>query len=326
MNRARFYAKLWRDCRGILPAASKVAIAGGGISGLHLAWALSEYDVEVTIFEPAAVGGVRIPMMHACQTPKARTGLWQTAADFSRVWYDRLLKEGFPLCAGESSLGRFYTFQSRAYLRALISHLKERGVKFIRREFAHDLAADYDLHFRATGAAFQAMGFRFFSGATQQISGGESYAARSAVSGDLPPEKLMQLGKRLALVHDREATLPLQKTEALTVFSGGRVACFRDHRLVTRDRLPAIGFVPEPIFADYNEFRWHMISRNYAAESARAESAFAFLGMGYHAMTYAPYLAHRVATWLTAAPATHNADAADQNLVCALTPARFLPR
>ena len=320
MNRRQFYHKIWRDCFGMLRDKSRVAIAGGGISGTHLALALSRHGCAVTLFEPAALGGVRIPVMQACQTPKARPGFWQAATEYSRAWYAQLIKRGFPVVESESPYGNFFTMAARRHLRGLYAILSKQQVERRRQMFTPADAAEFDLHFIASGAATILSGFRHLAPATQLIRGYETYASRISAHQPAAAEALLQLPRRLALVHRREATAQEAYAEARNVITAGRYALFGDHRIVTRDRLPVVGFAPAPVYADYNEFRWHIKGHNLFEDAMVHRSPFLFQGMGYHAMTYAPYLAEQVARWLTGKAET------DENMICALTPARFLPR
>lgn len=321
MNRRQFYHKIWRDCLGMLREGKpRVAIAGGGIAGTHLALALSRHGSAVTLFEPAAVGGVRIPVMHACQTPKTRVGLWQAATEYSRSWYAGLIARGFPVVMTDSPQGKFFTMAARRHLRGLYAMLAAQQVEKRRRMFTPSDAAEFDFHFIATGAATGLSGFRHLAPATQLIRGYETYAARISAHEPAAAEALLQLPRRLALVHRREATVESAYAEARSAISAGRYALFGDHRIVTRDRLPVVGFAPAPVYADYNEFRWHIKDHNLVDDAKTHSSPFLFQGMGYHAMTYAPYLAEQVALWLTGTAGV------DENMICALTPARFLPR
>jgi glycine/D-amino acid oxidase-like deaminating enzyme len=320
LNRRQFYHKIWRDCIGILRDKRRVAIAGGGIAGTHLALALSRHGCAVTLFEPAAVGGVRIPVMHACQTPKERSGLWRAASEYSRGWYDALIERGFPIVKSESSFGRFFTMASRTHLRGLYALLSEQKIELRRQSFQPENTDKFDFYFVATGAATALSGFRHLMPATQLIRGYETYASHIHSHEPAAAEALLELPRRLALLHRREATAQTAYAEAREVIAAGRYALFGDHRIVTRDRLPVVGFAPAPIYGDYNEFRWHLKDHNLVEESVAYASPFLFQGMGYHAMTYAPYLAEQVALWLT------GESGADENMICALTPARFLPR
>lgn len=321
MNRRQFYHKIWRDCLGMLRHdKARVAVVGGGIAGTHLALALSRHGCAVTLFEPATVGGVRIPVMHACQTPKTRVGLWQAATEYSRTWYAALIARGFPVVESDSPQGKFFTMAARRHLRGLYAILAEQRVERRRQMFTPADAAEFDFHFIASGAATTLSGFRHLAPATQLIRGYETYASRISAHEPAAAEALLQLPQRLALVHRREATAESARAEVKSFFTAGRYALFGDHRLVTRDRLPVVGFVPAPVYADYNEFRWHIKDHNLVEDARTHLSPFLFQGMGYHAMTYAPYLAEQVALWLMGSAGV------DKNLICALTPARFLPR
>lgn len=298
----------------------RVAIAGGGISGTHLALALSREGCGVTLFEPAATGGVRIPVMHACQTPKIRVGLWQAATEYSRGWYAELIARGFSVVENDSPQGKYFTMAARRHLRGLYTMLAEQKVELRRQMFDRTAAADFDFHFMASGAATALSGFRHLAPATQLIRGYETYASRTSAHEPAAAEALLLLPRRLAFVHRREATAQIAYAEARIAITAGRYALFGDYRIVTRDRLPVVGFAPAPVYADYNEFRWHIKDHNLVADARTHLSPFLFQGMGYHAMTYAPYLAEQVARWLTGRAE------ADENMICALTPARFLPR
>lgn len=298
----------------------RVAIAGGGIAGTHLALALSRHGCAVTLFEPAAVGGVRIPVMHACQTPKTRLGLWQAATEYSRAWYAELIQRGFPIVECDSPQGKYFTMAARRHLRGLYALLSEQRVVHRRQMFTVRNAAEFDFHFVATGAATALSNFRHLAPATQLIRGYETYAARIRAHEPAAAEALLQLPPRLALVHRREASAESAYAEARSFITAGRYALFGDHRIVTRDRQPVVGFAPALVYADYNEFRWHIKDHNLVEDAETHLSPFLFQGMGYHAMTYSPYLAEQVALWLKGGAG------ADENMICALTPARFLPR
>lgn len=304
----------------MLKPGARVAVAGAGVAGTHLAYALARHQCQVTVFEPASVGGVRIPLVHACQTPKTRLEFWQTATDFSRNWYRHLIQEGFPIAESESPFGSFFTFNARRMLRGMYAMLKAAHVERRLIAFTEQDADDFDFHFVATGTTSGPGEFRHLASATQKLGGYESYASRVRACSEVPEETLLLLPPRAAVVHRRTATAASARVDAAQLIQAGRYALFHDERLVTRDRLPVVGFAPAPIYADYNEFRWQLKDVHLVAESAQHKSPFLFRGMGYHGMTYAPFLAERVAGWLTGAPE------ADENLICALTPARFLPR
>lgn len=320
MNRRRFAEKLWSDTYGYLPAGARVAIAGGGISGIHLAHALACRNITVTLFEAANSGGVRIPLMKACHTTRPRVLLWQDAVTFSRSWYHERLQEGFPVAVRASENGDYFIIRMRAYLRAMLKQLRAGGVSFERRMLQRGEAEKFDGWFIASGAALWPAEFRHLERATQKLRGFETYMAGFLPAVAPLPEEFLQSGTRGALVHRRETTAEQARAEAKDLFSARRYALFGDHRLVTRDRLPVVGFAPAPVYADYSEFRHFTKDLNFAAECREKKAPFLFQGMGYHALTYAPFLAELVARWLT------GASKSGQNVLCALTPARFLPR
>ena len=84
---------------------------------------------------------------------------------------------------------------------------------------------------------------------------------------------------------------------AAQMYPNKRSYLFKGTRLTSRDRLPVVGRLP-----------------------GNAYSPVYFTAMGYHAMTYAPFLAAKTAAWLSG----HEDE--DRNLICGLTPARLLPK
>lgn len=314
MKRREFLQKIWNDSFGVLPPGKHVAVAGGGLAGLHLAEALLQRGLRVTLYEPRCIGGVRIPLMHACQTPKLRGAFWENAAAFSRQRYEQLIASGYLVRATDSAFGRYYAVNARSLARRLTERLCRAGLVIRRQPFFESEAQNYDGHFLATGASFLPGEKSPLLRTTQIVPGHASYATGVNVKEGivLPP--------RAEFVHLRDATPAAAKAEALQVFAGKRSFLFHGQRLVTRDRLPAIGFYPPAGENSYDELRLTFLKRNYAVDSLAQKSPFLFQGMGYHVLTYAPFLAAAVAAWLT------GADKMDENLICNLSPTRFLYR
>lgn len=299
MKRAEFFQNTWRQSHGILQPGARVAVIGAGISGLHLAHALHEKKISVTVFDPQKNGGLRIPLMHACHTVKRRAPLWEKAAEYSRAWYRIGKMNGDGVSEQNNDFGAYFNIRMRRYLGKLRSRLAAKGVGF-RRDIADQNSplADFDLTCAATGAAT-------ILTATRIIPGWESYFSRQgAPAPDAEIGKngsritnYIYLGKRAGFIHRNGETRASAAAFARNLHPTGRHVLFYGERLTTRDRFPVLGF---------------------AGPAQR--SPFLFCAMGYHAMTYAPYL-----SYVTAAHFIGDAPI-DENLICTLTPARFLPR
>ncbi len=308
MKRRDLFERLWREARGILKTADPVAVAGGGASGLHLALALAQKGFIVTVYEPAKIGGLRVPLMHACHTTKPRQPLWEAAAEWTRNWYAQQTFSKGSLEFRENTFGKYFVIHSRRYLRDLRNHLLQRGVTIRSEKFDTAVSADsgYRGIFVATGEAVASRLEGICAGATQLLPGFESYFANQGLDPvfseadterNLVTTNFMAFGSRAGYIHRNRETEQVACSIARSFYPKGRAALFRGTRLTSRDRLPVAGFLPG--------------TRN---------SVFLFCAMGYHAMTYAPYLAEKTAAWLIG----ENVD--DGNLICGLTPARFLPR
>ncbi len=297
MKRSELLMDIWRQSEGVLQPAARVAVIGGGISGLHLAQALAGQNFSVTVFEPRRTGGVRIPLMHACHTLKTRAPLWEKSATYARLWYRDM--GGDAVTERNNAFGSYFIIEARRYLKQLKRRLKAQGVQF-SNDTLHNTGAvlpDFALTCVATGAATALA-------ATQIIPGWESYFSRHGApapdaeigkNGD-KVTNYMHLPSRAGFIHRNGETRDSAAAFARGLHPTGRHALLGGQRLTTRDRFPVVGF----------------------AEKVNA-SPFLFCAMGYHAMTYAPYLAHAVAAHLTG-------DGTDENLISTLSPARFLPR
>lgn len=299
MKRAELFLKIWRECHGILSPGARVAVVGGGISGLHLAHALRQQKFFVTVFEPQSVGGVKIPLMHACHTLKVRAPLWEKAAAYARAWYRKGVQSG-DVIEKSNAFGSYFIIQARSYLRHLKKDLKTQGVEFENRaiDATAGLLPGFALMCIATGAATTLA-------ATRIIPGWESYFSRHgapATAADLGRNgdkitNYIHLRARAGFIHRNGESRDSATAFAREIHPTGRHALFYGERLTTRDRFPVVGFA-----------------------GAVQASPFLFCAMGYHAMTYTPYLAQSVAMQLA------GRGVGDENLISTLTPARFLPR
>lgn len=322
MNRREFYQKLWLDCKGILKSGERVAVAGGGVSGLQLSLALRRRGVDVSLFECARVGGVRIALMKACHTSRPNVFLWSAAQEFSAAWYKTKIREGFAVSELSAKGASYFVVKTRAYIRALERDFHECGGVLYRKTFQKADARNFSLWFAATGAALWSNEFRFAQTATQRLFGRQTYMANAALREPTQGIEFLQFNTRAAFIHRRDDSFEETISQAKRLAKASRYAALCDHRLVTRDRLPIVGFTPRTEYANYNEFRHFILHKNFAAEAMENNVPFLFQGMGYHALTYAPFLAEKTAAWLCGEDAR---DAA-QNVLCTLTPVRFLPR
>ncbi|GAB4423028.1 MAG: hypothetical protein OHK0011_02610 [Turneriella sp.] len=324
MRRRDVFRALWRGAFGVLPPEGRVIVAGAGPSGLHLAWALASHGLRVTVHEPARCGGVRIPLLHACNLTRKGSALWQAAAHFSRTWYaDDTLQPAVERHAGP--FGEYFSIRTRTYLQLMRRRALAGGVQFVQSL----LPAETDSTvFVATGVAAQSAAPAAWSAALSPLAGWESYFA--VRPGGAPVSEA--LAKRDArtnyFVHrSRACFIHLNGTEraaaqafAVALHPGQRHALFYDTRLTTRDRLPVVGFLQSSEVTTFNQLRVAVAQGRLKNPLQQAPGVFFFTGMGYHAMTYSPFLADRVAKWLTGTAAQ------DEILLGALTPARFLPR
>ena len=299
MRRAEFFQSIWRQSSGMLQPGARIAIIGAGISGLHLAHAFCEKKISVTVFDPRKNGGVRVPLVHACHTVKTRAPLWEKAAEYSRAWYRSQTAKGNDIFEGQNEFGAFFNIRLRPYLRRLRTRLAAQGVAF-RYDVAdkNSVLVDFELTCVATGAATTLA-------ATRIVPGWESYFSRmGAPATDANIGKnggkitnYIYMEKRAGFIHRNGETRATATAFAHDLHPAARHALFYGERLTTRDRFPVLGF----------------------ADSANP-SPYLFCAMGYHAMTYAPYLSQAAVAHLLGQTVP------DENLICALTPARFLPR
>ncbi|HRP70907.1 MAG TPA: hypothetical protein PLY93_15395 [Turneriella sp.] len=312
MKPRALFAKLWDDQFALLPQGSHATISGGGISGLHLAEALTLKGVRVTLYDLKKTGGVRIPLMRACQSEKPHSALWQRAAAFTREKFHTLPQAAF----GIDVRNNWFVINTRAYLRALRTRLQEQGVVFVHAEAP---SSQSDLHFNASGAG------GYMSPVTRVAAGYESYWGRlksheeTALKEKAIPHYLRS-ATRAALVHTEIKPIGELCQDAHRVHPHARHAIFYGERLTCRDRLPLVGFDTHTAALSYDVLREKFIREPFDVYARAQEFPFLFTAMGYHAFTYAPYLASVVAKHLTG----HARD--NENLVCTLTPTRFLSR
>jgi len=308
MRRQPFHDYLWQRALGSLSGGSSVAIAGAGISGLHLAAALAKYGHRVTVFDAHRFGGLRIPMMHACSTTRHRSEFWQRAAVWSRSWYQNLPFATNSVEKHADGLGDYFTVLARSYLRALRLHLAREGVRFVTARLATGDAESKTFAeiFVATGIGNEPALNQIIEAAARPLPGLESYFGNISNEAAFSVEDQKRLeastnyfrhGRRAAFIHRNDETEAEATARAGNMYPRKRSYLFRGTRLTTRDRLPVVGRLPG---LEY--------------------SPFYFTAMGYHAMTYTPFLAEKTAAWLSG----HQDE--DRNLICGLTPARFLPK
>lgn len=322
MNRRELYQKLWLDCKGILKSGERIAVAGGGISGLHLALALRQRGIDVSLFECARVGGVRIALMKACHTSRPNVSLWSAAREFSAAWYKKKICEGFAVAELSVRGESYFVVKTRAYLRALERDFQECGGVLYRKTFQKADTQNFSRWFAATGAALLPNEFRFVQSATQRLLGRQTYMANVTRLDDAENVEFLEFSSRAAFIHRREEPFDETISQARRLAKASRYAALCDHRLVTRDRLPIVGFTPRKEYSNYNELRHFILHKNFARDAMENNLPFLFQGMGYHALTYAPFLAEKTAAWLCGEAARDDA----QNVLCTLTPVRFLPR
>ncbi|MFZ5629420.1 MAG: NAD(P)-binding protein [Spirochaetota bacterium] len=324
MRRRDICNALWREAFGVLPPATRVIVAGAGPSGLHLASALAAQGLSVTVYEPARCGGVRIPLLHACNLRKAGSALWQTAALFARTWYaDDALQPALERHSGP--FGEYFSIHTRTYLQLLRRHALAVGVQFVRSPLP---AKTDSTVFIATGAAAQSAPPAAWSAALAPLPGWESYfaigAAGKPVAQELAKSDLrtnyFTHRSRAGFIHLNGTGRAAAKDFAAGLHPGHRHALLHGTRLTTRDRLPLVGFSLPATVTDFAVLRGAVLQGRLGELLHEQPARFFFTGMGYHAMTYSPFLADRVAKWLTGQAAQ------DEILLGALTPARFLPR
>jgi len=279
MKRREIFSKIWRTIPQQL-SGKNIVIRGAGPAGLHLAYFLRDKNFTVTVCDPAANGGIRIPLVHACHTRGSGSPLWRVAKEYSREWYGELLRRREVI----EKDGRF-VIALRPYLRRLRQRLIEKGVIFTTQK----VLAERDLNITATGAAAKT---NFIFGGVSTIQGFESYWRDGR--------------RRIGYIHPRKSVPDATSGRAL----------FSAYRLVTRDKLPIVGFMPNHSVNSYDLLR-HKVLRDEPVVNAQE---FAFTGFGFHAMTYTPFLAQAVATHFAGERVN------SENLISALTPARFLPR
>lgn len=296
MKRAGEYLKNWNASRGSLHAGAKVAIVGAGVSGIHLAHFLNERGFAVTVFDPQNRGGVSIPLVHACHTVKGRAPLWEKAATFARDWYLRKDQPRNAITTCCNDFGIYFNIRLRSYVTFWKRRLIDSGVCFKSETVENELPLPgFEKTFFAKGNGTTSLA------ATRIIPGWESYFSRITA-----PAEQANIGKnggkitnymyvhpRAGFIHRNDEAATAAKNFAAEIHPTGRRALFYGERLTTRDRFPVVG--------GYGEI-WF------------------FCAMGYHALTYTPYLAQAVAAHLAGDPC------ADENLISTLTPARFIPR
>ncbi len=324
MRRSDVFKALWRTAFGVLPSATPVSIAGAGPSGLHLALALARRSLKVTVYEPARCGGVRIPLLHACNLPKAGSPLWRAASQYSRAWYaDNSLHSAVARHTGV--FGEYFSIHTRTYLQMLRRRALDVGVQFVREPLPERAEA---VVFIATGAATRAVVPASWSAALAPLPGWESYFALRPDARPVAEELVRRDLRTNYFTHrNRAGFIHLNRTEraAAQVFGKAlhpdlRHALFHGTRLTTRDRLPIVGFSLPAGITTYPELRALAMQGRLRELMRKQGGVFFFTGMGYHAMTYSPFLAERAASHLTGGAAE------DEILLGALTPARFLPR
>jgi glycine/D-amino acid oxidase-like deaminating enzyme len=324
MRRSDVFHALWREAFGALPPGTHVLVAGAGPSGLHLACALASNGLRVTVHEPARCGGVRIPLLHACHLPRKGRPLWQAAAQFSRNWYaDLTLQPAVERHTGV--FGEYFSIHTRTYLQLLRRRALAVGVQFVRSPLRTEQGLTV---FFATGVAAKAAAPIAWAQALWPLSGCESYFALASQTPPVAAELARRDVRtnyfthrtRAAFIHPNGTNREAAQAFARMLHPAVRHALFFDTRLITRDRLPVVGFSPMREVSHFNQLRLALVQGRLQQVLPKAPGVFFFTGMGYHAMTYSPFLADRAARWLTGTAAQ------DEILLGALTPARFLPR
>jgi len=182
--------------------------------------------------------------------------------------------------------------------------------------------------FIATGAAAQAAASPGWSAALVPLPGWESYFAMRPLGQPVAEELARRDVRTNYFVHHKRAGfIHLNGTEraaanafATALHPGQRHALFHGTRLTTRDRLPVVGFLLPDEVTTFDQLRIAIVQGRLKSLLQQRPGIFCFTGMGYHAMTYSPFLAERAASWLT------GASREEEILLGALTPARFLPR
>lgn len=246
---------------------------------------------RVSVFDSKPTGGVTIPLMHACHAMRKRPELWSRAAAYSRDWYRKI--GGAAIGELQNEFGAYFTIRVRPYLRLIKRELQHKGIEFIKTATDASALKGYAAIFIATGSQTTQLA------AIRILPGWESYFSRvgaAALNDETKTSNYINVPPRAGYIHQNKETRASAAALARAMHATGRHALFYGERLTTRDRMPVVGFLGEQ------------------------DSPFMFCGMGYHAMTYAPYLAHAVAAQLAGETPV------DENLVCALTPARFHPR
>lgn len=324
MRRRDVCSALWREAFGVLPPESRVIVAGAGPSGLHLASALAAHGLKVTVYEPAHCGGVRIPLLHACNLPKTGSTLWQAASTFARDWYaHETLHPAVERHGG--AFGEYFSIHTRTYLQLMRRRALAGGVQFVQSLLPAETGSTV---FIATGVAAQSAAPAAWSAALSPLPGWESYFALRPESPPVAEELAKRDVRTNYFVHrNRAGFIHLNRTEsaaartfAAVLHPGLRQALFHGSRLTTRDRLPVVGFSPPGVVTDFHKLRVAVSEGRLGQLLREPPGTFFFIGMGFHAMTYSPFLADRAAKWLTGTAAQ------DEILLGALTPARFLPR
>lgn len=323
MRRRDVFSALWREAFAVLPTRTRVIVAGAGPSGLHLALQFARHGLEVVVHDPAGCGGVRIPLLHACNLRKRGSALWQAASAYARDWYAAACF-GPAVERHKGPFGEYISIHARTYLRLLRRQAQALGVQFVRTSLPADAHGPL---FLAKGAAtlYDAPSW---SGSLAPLAGWQSYFALRAASEPVAEELARRDLRTNYFTHRRRAGfIHVNGTEWAAARKFGsalhpdhRHALFHGTRLTTRDRLPIVGFSLPAEASDFRSLSAVFAQRGVSGPILRGRGIFFFTGMGYHAMTYSPFLAERVAEWLTGRTAR------DEILLGALTPARFLPR
>lgn len=323
MRRRNVWQVLWRASFATLPPESRIAIAGAGISGLNLAYALARQGVHVTVYDPALRGGVRIPLMHACALRTPGSALWQEARRFAANWYCRH-EFASAVIKREGPSGVYFSIHTRRYLALLRALASGVGVQFAQSAIPDGLELPL---FIAMGIGTLKKAQPIWKDALLPLPGFESYFALRTES-QLPPEALTQSSvrsnyfvhaRRAAFIHRNGSERQVAIDFARALHATERHALCYGVRLASRDRLPVVGYALPPEFVNFDTVRTIAVKNKIGDFFPEKQKVFFFTGMGYHAMTYAPFLADRVALWLTGRAQK------DENLLGALTPARFLP-
>ncbi|MCX7632595.1 MAG: hypothetical protein N2Z22_04590 [Turneriella sp.] len=315
MQRSAIFHELWQQSFAHFAKRPQIHIAGAGVSGLHLAFFLAQRGLPVVVHEPARCGGLRIPLVFACHSLRRRHVLWETAADFSRHWYAQCA-DGRIVRIHQHEGKSYFTIHLRHYLRWLRAQVAKFGVRFSMGK----ASLDYTPLFVAAGSASLDFAHNFRA-ALFQLPGWESYFRLARAEQIIPNTvldrgaKYLQHGLRAAIIHPKNSSQDAAYQLAKSLHPTARHALFHGERLTTRDRNPVVGFALNDRITDFRALARHLKQK----QPVLCETVFFFTAMGYHAMTYTPFLADRTARWLI------GENIAEENLLGMLTPARFLP-